>query len=57
VLSVEADRSRLHHLPAERDKRLNAFRDVRTATVTNAGHMMQRHQPDTVATILTEHLG
>jgi pimeloyl-ACP methyl ester carboxylesterase len=39
-------------VPADYPRRLAAFRDARLATVEGAGHMMMRHQPARVATLL-----
>jgi pimeloyl-ACP methyl ester carboxylesterase len=57
VLAVDASRSRLRHASDEAAQRLSIFRDVRTATVDDAGHMMQRHQPAALAALLTDFLG
>jgi pimeloyl-ACP methyl ester carboxylesterase len=57
VLAVDASHSRLRHASDEAARRLSLFRDVRTATIDDAGHMMQRHQPGALAALLADFLG
>lgn len=49
VLLIDADKSKLRHEPAEAARRHGAFTDARHVVIENAGHMMQRHQPDALA--------
>ena len=56
VLAVDGDRSRMRPAGPEAERRLGAFRDVRTATIADAGHMMQRHQPAALAALLADFL-
>ncbi|MEO6952347.1 MAG: alpha/beta hydrolase [Polyangia bacterium] len=56
VLYVEGDRSSFK-LPAEvRSTRLGAFHHIRTKAMSGASHMMIRHQPDAVCTLLVDFL-
>jgi pimeloyl-ACP methyl ester carboxylesterase len=56
VLAIDGDRSRMRHAGPEAERRLATFRDVRRATITDAGHMMQRHQPAALAALLADFL-
>jgi pimeloyl-ACP methyl ester carboxylesterase len=56
VLAVDGDRSAMRHAGAEAERRLASFQDVRRATIADAGHMMQRHQPAALAALLAEFL-
>jgi pimeloyl-ACP methyl ester carboxylesterase len=56
VLYVEGAKSSFRHPPAEREWRMNCFRDGRYAELADAGHAMQRHQPAALAAMLDEFL-
>jgi pimeloyl-ACP methyl ester carboxylesterase len=57
VLLVEGAASELRLPPGELDRRLGCFKEIQRATVTGAGHMMQRHQPAKLARLISEFLG
>jgi pimeloyl-ACP methyl ester carboxylesterase len=57
TLLVEGAQSTMRHPPAEIERRVAAFADARLASVTGAGHMMQRHQPAALAALLVDFLG
>jgi pimeloyl-ACP methyl ester carboxylesterase len=57
TLLVEGAESRMRHAPEELSRRVAAFADARLASIPNAGHMMQRHQPAALAQLLVEFLG
>jgi pimeloyl-ACP methyl ester carboxylesterase len=57
VLLVEGGLSDLRHTPEETARRTRLFTDLQRATVEGAGHMMQRHQPERLALLLTAFLG
>lgn len=57
VLFVEGSESSLRHSPAEQSRRMSSFKDIRTATLEGAAHMMQRHRPAELATLLRDFLG
>ncbi|HVK73193.1 MAG TPA: alpha/beta hydrolase [Kofleriaceae bacterium] len=56
VLYLDGARSMLRLPDAEVTRRLAVFPSVRRATIADAGHAMQRHQPEQVAAALLEHL-
>lgn len=55
VLHVEGDGTELPP-PPDMAQRLACFRELRSAVVPGAGHMMIRHAPDSVARLLIEFL-
>jgi pimeloyl-ACP methyl ester carboxylesterase len=56
VLLVEGDRSQFRHPPEEAERRHACFADRRHAVIEGAAHMMQRHRPEALATVLGEFL-
>jgi pimeloyl-ACP methyl ester carboxylesterase len=56
VLAVEASESSFRLPGGELEERLACFKDVRRETLPGAGHMMQRHQPAALATLLGDFL-
>ena len=56
VLLVEGERSSFRHGAAEWERRAAFFTGVERAVLAGAGHMMQRHQPATLADMLGEFL-
>jgi pimeloyl-ACP methyl ester carboxylesterase len=54
VLIVDAAQTQFNLADAERAERRALFRDPRHVTIDQAGHMMQRHQPDKLAELLLE---
>lgn len=57
VLLVDAEQTEFKSFSEEHLRRATCFRDARRATIDNAGHMMQRHQPHELARQLVEFLG
>jgi pimeloyl-ACP methyl ester carboxylesterase len=56
VLLVEGERSAFRHAVAEWDRRAAFLAQHERAVLAGAGHMMQRHQPATLADMLIEFL-
>jgi len=56
VLIVDGAESRLRLPDPERARRRAVFANSRHVVVPKAGHMLQRHAPEEVATLLEEHL-
>lgn len=56
VLLVEGERSAFRHATAEWDRRAGFLAQNERAVLAGAGHMMQRHQPATLADMLGEFL-
>jgi len=56
VLVVDAAESRLRLPDAELARRRATLASHRHVTLADAGHMLQRHQPDALAALLAEHL-
>lgn len=56
VLLVNAAESEFHYAPDGALRRQACFRDVRTAQIAEAVHMMQRHQPRALAALLLDFL-
>ncbi len=56
VLYLEGARSMLRLPDPEVDRRLAVFPSARRVTIADAGHALQRHQPERVAAALLEHL-
>jgi pimeloyl-ACP methyl ester carboxylesterase len=56
VLLVDGAESNFRYAPPEAERRLAVFKDARRATIPEAGHMMLRHQPATVAAELAAFL-
>jgi pimeloyl-ACP methyl ester carboxylesterase len=56
VLYLDGAQSRLRRPDAEINRRLAEFPSARRATIADAGHAMQRHQPVKVAAALLDHL-
>lgn len=57
VLLVDADQSEFQAFADEIARRAACFPDARRALLRDAGHMMQRHQPEALARLLIEFLG
>ena len=56
ILIVEGDRSELRLPTEEAQRRWSAFPKWKSVLLPEAGHMMQRHQPEALARILLEFL-
>jgi pimeloyl-ACP methyl ester carboxylesterase len=58
VLLVTAEQSEFHYSPEELQRRKACFKNARlqAATLSGAGHMMQRHKPAALARLLSEFL-
>ena len=58
VLLVDGAESEFVKLlsPAELERRMSSFATARRAILPNAGHMIQRHQPDALAALLRDFL-
>ena len=54
VLVVDAAQSKLNLSDAERAERRAYFANCRHVTIDQAGHMLQRHQPQQLASLLAE---
>ena len=54
TLLVEGAKSGFRHPPAEADRRAACFAHVQRATLEGAGHAMQRHQPASLAALLSQ---
>jgi pimeloyl-ACP methyl ester carboxylesterase len=54
VLAVDAAQSKLNLSEAERAARRGYFASCRHVTIDQAGHMLQRHQPEQLARLLLE---
>jgi pimeloyl-ACP methyl ester carboxylesterase len=57
VLHVEGGASDFRLPPAELLRRTECFKDLQSATLDGAGHMMQRHKPAKLARLISEFLG
>jgi pimeloyl-ACP methyl ester carboxylesterase len=57
VLLVDGGESSFRHAPAEAERRAAAFAKVERRVLPGAAHMMTRHQPAALATMLAEFLG
>jgi len=57
VLILEGARSEIRLSEEEGRRRWSSFPTWRHTVLPDAGHMMQRHQPDALATVLREFLG
>lgn len=56
TLLVDAQHSEFRYAPEEATRRRSAFANARHVEVADAGHMMQRHQPELLAMLLDEFL-
>jgi pimeloyl-ACP methyl ester carboxylesterase len=54
VLAIDAAQSRMNLSDAERAARRSNFASCRHVTIDQAGHMLQRHQPEQLASLLLE---
>jgi pimeloyl-ACP methyl ester carboxylesterase len=57
VLLVEGENSSMIHAEAEAERREGCLKDRRKVVLPKAGHMMQRHQPQTLASQLLSFFG
>lgn len=57
VLAVDAADSEFIGVIADPESRYAYFKDLRREILADAGHMMQRHQPKALATLLIDFLG
>jgi pimeloyl-ACP methyl ester carboxylesterase len=56
VLVVEAEESAFHHPPEEMQRRLGCLANVERVELAGAGHMMHRHQPGALGSLLADFL-
>jgi pimeloyl-ACP methyl ester carboxylesterase len=56
TLLVDAQESEFRYSPEDALRRRSAFANARHVEIADAGHMMQRHQPQLLATLLDEFL-
>ena len=56
TLLVDAQQSEFRYSPEEATRRRSAFANARHVELADAGHMMQRHQPELLAMLLDEFL-
>jgi pimeloyl-ACP methyl ester carboxylesterase len=56
TLLVDAEQSEFRYSPAEAIRRRSAFANARHVELADAGHMMQRHQPELLTMLLDEFL-